>query len=92
MGLEYQRGPAITTHPVQASKQPYKRGQINTAVTLRAYEVYCHLFHEQPALVEGECRGGFGAGELMAFLYARSFPKAEWHARFDEALEGMLNL
>lgn len=37
----------------------------------------------------GECRGGFGLGELTAFLYARSFPKDEWRDRFNEALRGM---
>jgi hypothetical protein len=55
-------------------------------VTLRAYEVYCEIFHAQPAMVTNGCRGGFGIGELVAFLYARSFPKAEWRERFEEAL------
>lgn len=92
MALKVEIVEPITTHPVQNPHARYGSCRINTAVTLRAYEVYCHLFHEQPALVEGECRGGFGCGELMAFLYARSFPKVEWHDRFEEALHGMLNL
>jgi hypothetical protein len=58
-------------------------------VTMRAYEVYRHLYGEQQALVEGSCRGGFGANELIAFLYAATFPKAEWRQRVDEALTGM---
>ncbi len=58
-------------------------------VTMRAYEVYCEVFRPQDALVTGGCRGGFGIGELVAFLYARSFPKAEWDARFHEALRGL---
>jgi hypothetical protein len=43
-------------------------------------------------MVMNGCRGGFGAGELIAFLYARSFPKDEWRKRFDEALKGMKQL
>jgi hypothetical protein len=58
-------------------------------VTMRAYEVYCELYGEQPAMVTGGCRGGFGVGEIVAFLYARSFPKAEWRTRFEEALRGL---
>lgn len=59
-------------------------------VTLRAYEVYCHLYGEQPAMVDlagRGCRGGFGVGELLAFLYARSFPKEQWEARVEEAFQ-----
>src|SRR5581483_9599274 len=33
------------------------------------------------------CRGGFGVGELVAFLYAHSFPKDEWDKRVREALQ-----
>lgn len=71
-------------HPVQMRadmRDPY----LPSEVTLRAYEVYCHIFRPQPAMIEGNCRGGFGIGELVAFLYARSFPKGEWSARFEEA-------
>ena len=75
-------------HPIQTHKlkRPHTRAVMPSEVTLRAYEVYCELYHPQPALVTGECRGGFGVGELVAFLYARSFPKSEWQKRFDEAL------
>jgi predicted HAD superfamily Cof-like phosphohydrolase len=61
-------------------------------VALRAYEVYCHIFGPQPAMVDLEgrgCRGGFSVGEIVAFLYARSFPKEEWRQRFKEAQTGM---
>jgi hypothetical protein len=71
-------------HPVQADRPPK---QLPEAVTRAAYEVYCEIWGPQPALVEGWCRGGFGLLELIAFLYARSFPRSEWRARFDEALE-----
>jgi len=46
------------------------------------------VFRPQKALVNGECRGGFGTGELIALLYVRSFPKAEWKSRFHEGIRG----
>jgi hypothetical protein len=58
-------------------------------VYMAAYEVYSHVFRPQPALIEGHCRGGFGVGELVAFLYARSFPRDQWQMRVDEALTGL---
>lgn len=80
----------VATHPVQKStRRHYERAVAPQVVTLRAYEVYKHLYGEQQALITGECRGGFGLGELTAFLYARSFPKDEWRDRFNEALRGM---
>ncbi len=79
----------IPTHPVQNHVRPHQRYACPTVVTLRAYEVYRHVYGPQEALVTGECRGGFGAGELIAFLYARSFPKEEWRERTDEAFRGM---
>lgn len=79
------------THPVQTS---HVKGQarVPTAVTLKAYAVYCEVWSPQPALIEGWCRGGFGIGELVALLYAASFPKNEWKARYREACSGMENL
>lgn len=56
---------------------------------MAAYEVYCHVYGSQPAMIEGDCRGGFDAAELVAFLYARSFQRQEWSARCDEAFNGM---
>lgn len=76
-------------HPVQNQHVP---NRISSKVTARAYEVYCHLYGEQPAMMDlagQNCRGGFGTGELLAFLYARSFPKSEWSQRVDEAFKGM---
>jgi hypothetical protein len=81
---------AVPVHPVQRShKLPRDPHVAPQAVTMRAYEVYCHCHGEQEAMVTGGCRGGFGVGELVAFLYARSFPKSEWRARVEEALAGM---
>jgi hypothetical protein len=59
---------------------------------MRAYEVYCHVYGAQEAMVTGGCRGGFSTGELIAFLYARSFPKEEWMRRVEEAFRGAKNL
>lgn len=71
---------------------PELKGLIRESVYMAAYEVYCHVFRPQAALIEGDCRGGFSTGELIAFLYAKSFPKDQWSARTDEALRGMKNL
>lgn len=82
----------IPTHPVQRRSsrlRPNDPGAAPQVVTMAAYEVYKALHGEQEALVTGGCRGGFGTGELIAFLYARSFPRAEWRARADEAFRGM---
>lgn len=81
----------IERHPVQ---RHIKHGGTECAktVTMRAYEVYCHLYGEQVRLVTGGCRGGFSTGELIAFLYARSFPKDEWKVRADECFAGAVNL
>lgn len=79
----------VPTHPVQVHFRPHQRHACPTSVTMRAYEVYSHVYGPQPAMVTGDCRGGFGIGELMAFLYAHSFPKEEWHKRIDEAFRGM---
>lgn len=81
--------PTVETHPVQTRSGA---ARCPTVVTMKAYEVYCHCYKPQQAMVEGWCRGGFGAGELIAFLYARSFPKEEWKSRVNEALKGMENL
>lgn len=80
------------THPVQLHPHPHERAAAPTCVTLRAYEVYCELYGPQVAMVTGDCRGGFSAGELISFLYAHSFPRAEWKRRVDEALDGMRHL
>jgi hypothetical protein len=80
---------AIQTHPVQANTTDRKPARAPVTVTMRAYEVYCHVYGRQQAMVTGTCRGGFGAGELIAFLYARSFPRDEWSRRVDEALTGL---
>lgn len=83
--------PTIPTHPVQLPHRSYSTtgGVLNQAVTLRAYEVYCHVYAPQPALITDGCRGGFSVGEVIAFLYAHSFPQVEWRDRVDEAFRNM---
>lgn len=82
----------IPVHPVQTPRRWREQAWCPETVTLRAYEVYKHVYGEQRALIEDGCRGGFGTGELIAFLYARSFPKEEWRQRVNEAFKGAVNL
>lgn len=81
-----------TLHPVQTNKRHGVAARLSSLVTLRAYEVYSEVHGPQLAMVTGGCRSGFSAGEIVAFLYARSFPKSEWSARVDEAFRGMEGL
>lgn len=74
-------------HPVQTVDR--MGGKCPKAVTMAAYEVYSHVYAPQEALITGGCRGGFSTGELIAFLYAKGFPKDQWRARVDEAFSGM---
>jgi hypothetical protein len=73
----------------QAPCQIGRRGasHIPWEMHMAAYEVYCVVFGPQPALIEGWCRGGFGEVELLAFLYARAFPRNEWKMRADEIFD-----
>ena len=85
----------IPTHPVQSvNVKPYRHlsCRLPQAVTLRAYEVYCHIHGKQDAMVTGGCRGGFHISEIISFLYARSFPKEEWEIRARESDNGMENI
>ncbi len=83
----------VPTHPVQVHDKIHFRDEggfaVPQVVSMKAYEVYCEVFGPQADLVTGNCRGGFGNGELVAFLYARTFPRNEWRERVDEALRGM---
>ena len=81
----------VPVHPVQVMRRSYNQtsGHAPQSVTMRAYEVYCAVYSPQEAMVTGGCRGGFSTGELVAFLYARSFPKEEWSRRVDEAFRDL---
>ena len=79
--------------PVQSSHR--EQGKIPTSIHLMAYEVYSEVYSPQEALIDMKgrgCRGGFGSGEIIAFLYAHSFPKKEWQQRVDEAFGGIENV
>lgn len=82
----------VPVHPVQVHQQRNRAAWCPQVVTMRAYEVYCHVYAPQEAMVTNGCRGGFSTGELIAFLYARSFPKEEWKRRVDEAFRGAKGL
>jgi hypothetical protein len=80
-------------HPLATKFHPVQNHDIQNhlpeSVVLKAYEVYSHAWGAQPAMVDLEkgCRGGFSVNEIIAFLYAHSFPKDEWRQRIEEALE-----
>lgn len=79
-------------HPVQKPVHLHTPGKLGSLVTQRAYEVYSHVYGPQPAMMDlkgRNCRGGFGVGDLIAFLYAYGFPQSEWRERIDEAFDGM---
>ena len=78
--------------PVQTRQPIHDGAKVNELVYMAAYEVYCEVFGSQQTLIEGSCRGGFGAGELMAYLYARAFSRKEWRKRVHEALDRMEQL
>jgi hypothetical protein len=82
----------VPVHPVQTKAPIHQSARCPQVVTMLAYEVYCELYGKQEAMVTGHCRGGFSAGELIAFLYAHSFPKDEWRQRVQEAFHGMTQL
>jgi hypothetical protein len=84
-----ERGRSLHLSPMQIERRTEGRGWISPSVTKRAYEVYSHLYGGEQTHQRLHERGGFGAGELIAFLYARSFPKDEWRVRSDEAFHGM---
>ncbi len=76
--------------PIQRSHLlPRVQTTVPEGVYMAAYEVYCEVYGPQEAIVTGNCRGGFGIGELVAFLYAASFPKELWRHKIDEAFNGM---
>jgi hypothetical protein len=60
-------------HPVQTHHYRQRRAVAPQSVTMRAYEVYCHVYGPQEALVTGGCKSSFSTGELVGFVYAHSF-------------------
>ena len=80
------------TSPVLPKSYDRRASKVPAVVAERAYEVYSHLFGTSQSLEKLNQRGGFGTGELIAFLYAHAHPKLEWSMRVDEALNGMENV
>lgn len=82
----------MTVVPAQIASHGYSRqhGKVPEVVARRAFEVYTHL-HRGQSFERLHERGGFGVGELIGFLYAYPFPKAEWSDRFDEATRGLVS-
>ena len=62
-------------------------GHVREEVARRAYDVYGSVHHQSFETLHE--RGGFSAGELIAYLYAHSFPRNEWGKRVREAFHGM---
>lgn len=83
----------VPVHPVQVRDRIAHRDEggpaVPQVVSLKAYEVYSEVYGPQEAMITGHCRGGFGTGEIIAFLYAHNFPREEWRKRVDEAFKGM---
>ena len=82
--------PATVAAQIASRGYSDKPGRVPEAVARAAYEVYHHM-HSSQSFERLHERGGFGVGELVAFLYARSFPKAEWRDRVDEAFAGLVS-
>lgn len=74
--------------PIQNPHNVRHRSQVPESVYMKAYEVYSHIHGPQPAMVEGNCRGGLEVNELIAFLYAASFPREEWRQRVELVFSG----
>lgn len=60
---ELEKPPKQKMAPVQG----YVQG-IPWDMHLEAYNAYCKRYGAQQALIEGDCRGGFGVGELDMFI------------------------
>ena len=78
------------TMPMQINQVWRRRGRVPVVVATLAYEVYAAVYGPGQSLEHLGKRGGFGAGEVIALLYARQFPRAEWDARVREALSGLV--
>jgi len=76
--------------PIQRSHLlPRENTTVPEPVYMKAYEIYSHVYRPQEALITGWCRGGFSVSELVAFLYASSYPKDQWRDKVDEAFKDM---
>lgn len=73
-------------HPVQwGIRHTQQYPELPAEVIGKAYEVY-HLLYPGQTLERLNERGGLGIIEVVAFLYAHTYPPAEWGRRVDEVL------
>lgn len=81
--------------PIQTYNVGRESAGVPESVYRAAYEVYSHVYGPQEAMIDLEgrnCRGGFGTGELIAFLYARAYVREQWRDRVEEAFRNMRGL
>lgn len=73
-------------HPVQwGTRHALNYAKFPPEVTGKAYEVY-HALYPGQTLERLNERGGLGVMEIIAFLYAHTYPPQEWARRVDQAL------
>ena len=77
------------TVPMRSDRADRKAGRLPLSVAKHAYEVYTYIYPGQTFARLHE-RGGFGVGEVIAFLYARQFPQQQWRVLVDGAFRGMV--
>lgn len=61
---------------------------LDRRIVERAYEVY-NTLHPGQTLDDLNRRSGLSVGEIVAFLYARTFPRNEWAPRSNEAFNAL---
>lgn len=71
------------TVPCQTPLRSNGAGEVPEVVARRAFEVYDSRGYNQD-FETLHARGGFSTRELIAQLYARTFPRDEWRRREDE--------
>ena len=76
-------------YKIQVPNNRSMSGTISKAMMERAYEVYIHLYGKSQSLERMNERGGLSVGEVMAFLYAHSYPQSEWRERSHEGFKDM---
>jgi hypothetical protein len=78
--------PEVKLSPIQMPRSSYTyKGKVQEGISRQAYAVYSHIYGDSQSFERLNERGGFGIGELVAYLYAHSYPKVEWRKRADAA-------
>ncbi len=63
-------------------EEPIHEWKFPSHIKKMAYETYSHIYG-------GNGRRGFSNSEIIAFLYAHSFPKDQWKDKSNEAFDEM---